>query len=73
METFMEYWQKGWKVILTIICINISYLLLFIPVAIVVIKMGGDKGAYYFWAFIVGIIFAPGLTYWIFKSFYGEQ
>ncbi|MFA5116850.1 MAG: hypothetical protein WC486_06170 [Candidatus Omnitrophota bacterium] len=73
MERFLEYWQKGWKVILMIICVNLSYLLLFIPVALAVVLTGGSKVTYYFWAVVVGIIFAPGLTYFVFKSFYGEQ
>lgn len=74
METFFEYWKKGWKVWLMMLCINFSCLLLFIPVAIVtVFLLRGGKGLYFFLSAIIGIIFVPALSYLVFKLFYGEQ
>ena len=73
MEIFFEYWKRGWKVWLMMLCINLAYLILFFPVALLIGALGGDKGLYYFITTIVGLLFAPPLTYWVFKSFYGEQ
>ena len=75
MGKFFEYWKKGWKVWLMMLCINFSYVLLFLPAAIIVIKLAGRdaKGVYYLVAAILGLIFSPALTYLIFKSFYGER
>jgi len=73
MDAFSEYWKKGWKVLLTMMCINFSYLLLFIPIALIVMFLKGGTGLYYFLALILGLIFVPAITYYIFKLFYGEQ
>jgi hypothetical protein len=73
MDIFFEYWKKGWKVWLMMICINFSYLLLFIPIAFIIIFLRASKGLYYFIAATLGLIFAPAITYYIFKLFYGEQ
>ncbi len=73
MEKFFEYWKKGWKVYLMMICIHFSYLLLFLPVAMIVGSLGKRVEIYYFCATIVGLIFAPAVTYFVFKLFYKEQ
>ena len=73
METFFEYWKKGWKVWLMMICVNFSYVLLFLPIAIVTGFLKCGTGVYYFIGTIVGLTFAPALTYFVFKLFYGEQ
>lgn len=75
METFFEYWKKGWKVWLMIFCLNLLYFLASLPVAFVVIKIMGvtNKGAYFFICGIVGLIFFPPLAYKVLEFFYGEQ
>jgi len=72
METFFEYWKRGWKVFLMMFCVNLSFLLLFVPIAIISLPLGG-KGTYYILSIIFGIIFIPVFAYWVFKFFYGEQ
>ncbi len=74
MEIFFEYWKRGWIVWLMMVCISFSYLLLFLPVAVITLfLLKGSEELYYFLSAVVGIIFAPALTYFIFKSFYRRE
>jgi len=74
MDTFFEYWKKGWKVWLMMVCVNLSYLLLLIPISFFDIFLrGSTKGLDYFIIITLGLIFVPALTYWVFKFFYGEK
>lgn len=73
MDIFFEYWKKGWKVWLMMFCINLSYFLFLLPIAFIAILLKGGKELYFFLTIILGLIFAPALTYLVFKLFYGEQ
>lgn len=73
MEIFFEYWKRGWKVWLMMTCVSFSYVLLFLPVAIVIGFLKCGTGVYYLISAILGLTLAPVLTYFVFKLFYGDK
>ena len=72
METFLQYWKKGWKVLLMIVCVSLANYLWIIPAVIPVLN-SENKEIYSLLITIIFVIISPAIAYFIFKLFYGEQ
>ena len=73
MDAFYENWIKGWKVLIMWICVNLVATLFFIPVVLITVFMGVSQEIALAIGGIMGLIFMPTVTYYVFKKFYGEQ
>jgi hypothetical protein len=70
--SYFEQWKKGWKVIFMLFLVNLSGLILFIPIAILTTFIL-DFEALYFPLSILGFLsFGPILSYKIMKFIYKE-
>lgn len=75
MEKYLDYWMKGWKVWLMMICTHLVFLIWVIPIAIISVIIFGKhdfKVPYYILCTIIGISIAPYLTYRVFIFFYPQ-
>jgi len=71
MKKFITHWKRGWKTLLMIVCINFAYSALLIPIFVIAAFFYIGKIAYWSYCAMVGIIFVPAITHYIFELFYG--
>lgn len=72
MKNFIQHWKRGWKFLLLELCLSFAYCLMILPVAIITqVVLNLSMFTYYIVIAIVGIIFVPAVTQYIFEVFYG--
>ncbi|MHB8744701.1 MAG: hypothetical protein ACYC9L_16490 [Sulfuricaulis sp.] len=66
MENYLAYWKRGWWAWLLMLCTNIGFVVLVLPLAFI---FGGNKTAYWVSALVVWLVIGAPFLGWLFEQF----